>query len=169
MSANSGYTNVRNSEESFDLFPLIDNGVEHSFLASSDRRPCTSRVSLSTWLTSASLSNEQKQAFLIQLSHEELNSLYEHQIAVYGLHPPSKQRTLSDRPQDLSEETYKPTCDCVEPPPDPNAPLPIYAPYAGLFATSEAAKRHRKRIRVAPKSQAPDVDRVKRYGRKLAV
>jgi hypothetical protein len=169
MPAISGYTNIRNSEEPFDLFPLLDNNVEHSSLVSNDRRPYTSHISLSTWLTSASLSNEQKQALLTQLSHEELNRLYEHQIAFYGLHPPSTQRRLSDRPQDLSEETYEPTNDCVEPPPDPNAPLPIYAPYAGLFATSEAAKRHRKRIRVAPKSQAPDVERVKRYGRKLTV
>lgn len=140
-----------------------------SLLFFDDRRPHTNGVKLSTWLTSPSVSNEQKQAFLTQLSHEELNDLYEQQIAAYGLHPPSASRTTSTKSQDLSEETYKPMDECVEPSPAPNTPSPIYAPYAGLFATSEAAKMHRKRIRVAPKSLAPDVERVKRYGRTSAV
>ncbi|KAF2034437.1 hypothetical protein EK21DRAFT_49483, partial [Setomelanomma holmii] len=50
-----------------------------------------------------------------------------------------------------------------------SAPTPIYPAYAGRFTTSEQARQHRKRSRVPPKSQAPDIERVKRYGRQYWV
>ncbi|KAF2131966.1 hypothetical protein P153DRAFT_277556, partial [Dothidotthia symphoricarpi CBS 119687] len=50
-------------------------------------------------------------------------------------------------------------------PPDSNASPPIYPAYTGYFQTSADAKRHRKRTRIAPKSDAPDIQRVRQHGR----
>ncbi|KAL1796974.1 hypothetical protein ACET3X_005514 [Alternaria dauci] len=60
------------------------------------------------------------------------------------------------------EET--PEADANAPPPPPG-PQPIYPAYTGKFQSGPDARAYRKRNRIAPKSLATDVDRVKRYGR----
>jgi hypothetical protein len=50
------------------------------------------------------------------------------------------------------------------PPPPP--PHPIYPPFTGRFKDAAAARSFRKCSRLAPKSQATDIERVKLYGRK---
>jgi hypothetical protein len=69
----------------------------------------------------------------------------------------------------LDQDTYVPVIDVNEPTRDPNAAPPIYPPYASRFITSEQARLHRKRVRIPPKSDATDIDRVKRYGRTWAL
>jgi hypothetical protein len=69
----------------------------------------------------------------------------------------------------LDQDTYVPVIDVKEPTRDPNAAPPIYPPYASRFITSEQARLHRKRVRIPPKSDATDIDRVKRYGRTWAL
>jgi hypothetical protein len=69
----------------------------------------------------------------------------------------------------LDQDTYVPVIDVKEPTRDPNAAPPIYPPYASRFITSEQARLHRKRVRIPPKSDATDIDRVKRYGRMWAL
>tara|TARA_R110002003_G_scaffold73_14_gene6931 strand:+ start:10742 stop:11455 length:714 start_codon:yes stop_codon:yes gene_type:complete len=69
----------------------------------------------------------------------------------------------------LDQDTYVPVIDIREPTRDPNAAPPIYPPYASRFITSEQARLHRKRVRLPPKSDATDIDRVKRYGRTWAL
>jgi hypothetical protein len=66
----------------------------------------------------------------------------------------------------LTEENYVPQIENEMPEPAANAPLSAHPPFSGLFSTKEQAKRHRKRVRVPRKDNAPDVERVKRYGRK---
>jgi hypothetical protein len=67
----------------------------------------------------------------------------------------------------LTEANYLPLIEHDESSTDPSAPAPLYPAYAGHFQSAEHARRHRKRSRMPPKSGAPDVDRVKRYGRKF--
>jgi hypothetical protein len=69
----------------------------------------------------------------------------------------------------LDQDTYVPVIDVKEPTRDPNAAPPIYPPYASRFITSEQARLHCKRVRIPPKSDATDIDRVKRYGRMWAL
>jgi hypothetical protein len=128
---------------------------------------------VSTVLRSSSLDDDQKLAFLVSLAPEKLNRLYEDNMAFYGLprrrSAPgalSAPEAPSCAPGELSEGTYRPLVRYTVPSPVPGAPRPIYGAYVGYFATSADARRHRKRIRVPPKSQAPDVERVKRFGRK---
>jgi len=128
---------------------------------------------VSTVLRSSSLDDDQKLAFLVSLTPEKLNRLYEYNMAYYGLsrrHSAPGALSAPEAPMsvpgELSEGTYQPLVRYTVPCPAPNAPRPIYGAYVGHFSTSEEAKRHRKRIRVPPKSQAADVERVKRYGRK---
>ncbi|KAI4653909.1 hypothetical protein J4E93_001677 [Alternaria ventricosa] len=51
------------------------------------------------------------------------------------------------------------------PEPDPSDPQPIYPAFSGRFKTGAAARAYRKRARVPKKGPAPDVERVKKYGR----
>jgi hypothetical protein len=82
-------------------------------------------------------------------------------------HSTSAYPTLSDLYQ--MELSYKPIYDFTGQPEPPNAPAPVYAPYAGHFATSAEAKEHRKRIRHTPQQKniqdTEDLDMVKRIGR----
>jgi len=54
------------------------------------------------------------------------------------------------------------------PEPNPEYPpfQPIYPAFSGRFKTGAAARAYRKRARVPKKGPAPDVERVKKYGRK---
>ncbi|CAN9280798.1 unnamed protein product [Alternaria alternata] len=68
----------------------------------------------------------------------------------------------------LNENNYTPIAWKPQPDVDPNAPpppQPIYPAYTGQFQSGPAARAYRKRNRIAPKSLASDVERVKRYGR----
>jgi hypothetical protein len=82
-------------------------------------------------------------------------------------HSTSAYPTLSDLHQ--MQLNYKPVHDFTDKPKPLNGPAPIYAPYAGHFATSAEAKQHRKRIRHTPQQKniedTEDLDRVKRIGR----
>jgi hypothetical protein len=64
---------------------------------------------------------------------------------------------------------YQPVYDFTGQPEPPNALAPIYAPYAGHFATSAEAKEHRKRIRHTPQQKnikdTADLYTVKLIGR----
>ena len=117
-------------------------------------------------MNSPSLDNEQKLAILKQCPHPVLNRLYEQHMAAHGLRQPSTARTSLPKTNDLNEENYQPLITDNEPSPAANAPRPIYPAYAGHFMGAQDAKMYRKRIRIAPKAHAPDVERVKRYGRK---
>ncbi|KAF1947253.1 hypothetical protein EJ02DRAFT_334409 [Clathrospora elynae] len=77
--------------------------------------------------------------------------------------------TVPSNTETLNEDNYMPLDPYDEPSPDPQARRPLYPMYGGHFQTAQAAKTHRKRTRVAPKSNAPDVERVKRYGRQYWV
>jgi hypothetical protein len=66
----------------------------------------------------------------------------------------------------LNQDTYEPLIFYPEFEDEPDAPPRQYPTYAEHFKTAGQAKRHRKRIRVAPKKNATDIERVKRYGRK---
>ncbi|KAH7078586.1 hypothetical protein FB567DRAFT_450203 [Paraphoma chrysanthemicola] len=72
-------------------------------------------------------------------------------------------------PEPPQEEPYAPLVDISILNPAPNDIPPIYPAYAAMFTTSEEAREHRKRIRVAPKTQLTDLERVKRYGRQYWV
>jgi hypothetical protein len=82
-------------------------------------------------------------------------------------HSTSAYPTLSDLHQ--MQLNYKPVHDFTDRPKPLNGPAPVYAPYAGHFATSAEAKEHRKRIRHTPQQKniehTEDLDRVRRIGR----
>jgi hypothetical protein len=82
-------------------------------------------------------------------------------------HSTSAYPTLSDLHQ--MQLNYKPVHDFTDRPKPLNAPAPVYAAYAGHFATSAEAKEHRKRIRHTPQQKniehTEDLDRVRRIGR----
>jgi hypothetical protein len=67
----------------------------------------------------------------------------------------------------LTEDNYVPLVQHEETFTDPAAPAPIYPAFTGYFRTGGEARQHRRRARMPAKSGAPDVDRVKRYGRKF--
>jgi hypothetical protein len=119
------------------------------------------RAHLPALMCSPILSGEQKLAILSNLPSFVLNNLYEHLTIHKRFRAPA-----SPISHGLNEETYSPLVVHDYPTPEPTAPLPIYPAYARHFTTSEQARSHRKRIRLPPKSQAPDVERVKRFGRK---
>jgi hypothetical protein len=118
------------------------------------------------------LDQKEKLYILQDMPENELNKLYNECIAAYGLEPPYMASTTTTTApsaiEDINESNYRPlNPDDEAPSPDPNAPPPLYPAYTGHFRTAQDAKRHRQRTRVAPKSKAPDIERVRRYGRKL--
>ena len=117
-------------------------------------------------INSTSIDNEEKVTVLSKCSHTVLNELYERHVAACG---PLKTPASTAQPrtfESLTEDNYLPLLEHMVPSPNPEAPTPIYPGYAGHFTTSEQARRYRKRARLPPKAQAPDVARVRRYGRK---
>jgi hypothetical protein len=82
-------------------------------------------------------------------------------------HSTSAYPTLPDPYQ--SARSYQPVYDFMGKPEPANAPAPVYAPYAGHFATSAEAKEHRKRIRHTPQQKniqdTADLETVKLTGR----
>ncbi|KNG44239.1 hypothetical protein DDE82_007088 [Stemphylium lycopersici] len=79
--------------------------------------------------------------------------------------PPPHAPIYTNGNSTLTEQNYHPLTQEGILPADPQAPRPIYPAYTGHFATGQEARQHRKRRRIAPKSSAPDLERVKRYGR----
>ncbi|KAF1841421.1 uncharacterized protein K460DRAFT_291747 [Cucurbitaria berberidis CBS 394.84] len=98
-----------------------------------------------------------------------LNRLYEQYMATHGIQKPSTASTFPPKDGDLTEENYQPLVTSNEPLPDPEAPRPVYPAYTGYFMSAHDAKAYRKRIRITPKEHAPDVERVKQYGRQYWV
>lgn len=93
-----------------------------------------------------------------------LNSLYEQYFALRN--PYSRPALPAALPETLGGVNYQPLIDKqYEHLPGSEALQPIYPAYTGYFQTSTEAKRHRKRTRIAPKSNASDVQRVKQHGR----
>jgi hypothetical protein len=121
---------------------------------------------LSVLMNSPTLDDKQKFAILTSFPPSVLGEAYERHIAAHGpLQIPGSTRYPRTF-EGPSEETYLPLVEHAVQSPDPTAPPPIYPKYAGHFRTSEQARRYRKRARLPPKAQAPDVERVQRYGRK---
>jgi hypothetical protein len=115
-------------------------------------------------MNSNAFSQDQKQSFMNNYATSQLDRLYAAHMAVCGF-----QRVTIAFPSatdNVTEDTYLPLDPNNGASPDPRAPRPLYPAYTGHFRTAQAASTHRKRTRVAPKSNAPDIDRVKRYGRK---
>jgi hypothetical protein len=116
-------------------------------------------------MNSDSYDQDQKRLYLNNLSTSHLDGYYVAHMAACGF----QRITVAHIPSNiLTEDTYLPldSNDDNSSAPDPRAPRPLYPAYTTHFRTAQAARTYRKRTRVAPKSNAPDIDRVKRYGRK---
>jgi hypothetical protein len=117
------------------------------------------------------LDETEKLHILKGMPEKELFKFYNKCIATLGLKPPymaSATTTVPAAIEDINEINYRPLLpDDEAPSPDPNAPPPLYPAYTGHFRTAQDAKRHRLRTRVAPKSKAADIERVRRWGREL--
>jgi hypothetical protein len=150
-------------EKSFDpleFFVSSSNPATQQVLHPTDHDLRDIRIHLPGLINSPGLSDEQKIAVLSSFPSFVLDDLYEH----FG---PNRLclASTSSNPDGLTEATYTPLISVNDSAPAPTAPQPVYPPYARLFTTAEQAKRHRRRSRVPAKSQAPDIERVKRYGR----
>lgn len=122
---------------------------------------------LSELMKTPSLSSEQKIAILTSFPPSVLDAVYAWQVATSGPLRISAPQNVSRSHFEDSEEAYTPLrMGAVPSPQQPSATQPIYPKYVGYFSTSEQARRFRKRARLPPKAQAPDVERVRRYGRK---
>jgi hypothetical protein len=77
------------------------------------------------------------------------------------------QRTLSpfEGEPHLNEDNYTPKEQHDHSFVEPNAPQPVYPMFVGHFKSGSEARKFRKRVRYPPKTNASDVQRVKRYGR----
>lgn len=121
---------------------------------------------LSELMKSPSLSDAQKLAILTSFPPAALVAVYERHIATKGPLRISASPTFSHAFHGPNEDTYLPLKMYAVSSPDPSAPPPLYPKYVGYFTTSEQARRYRKRARIPPKAHAPDVERVRRFGRK---
>lgn len=124
-------------------------------------------VAVSNLARSPYINNGHKLAILSGFPAVELNTLYDEHMAAYGLHQPPLTNALLANANAFAEGPYNPLIDVTDLAPNPRGPLPAYGAYTARFMTSESARAYRKRSRVSPKSNAPDVDRVKRFGRKF--
>ena len=117
-------------------------------------------------MTAPYLDDEQKVAILRQCPDTVLNELFFRALVERRgclqpeIPPPPKETTV--------EGAYAPDLkESEQPPPNPDAPKPIYPAYSGRFQTALEAKAFRRRTRVDPKAGAPDVEHVKLHGRKF--
>lgn len=65
----------------------------------------------------------------------------------------------------LTASSYTPLPSVLAIQPEPSPPKTVYQAYSSYFRTSDEAKAYRRRPRLAPKSQALDIKRVKQFGR----
>lgn len=101
---------------------------------------------------SPNLTTQQKANILACIPEHLVNAMYS-----YNRVPKSQ----SDVDNKMSEYTYRPQVPHLMTVPVSNA----YPKYTGHFKTKEQAQSWRKRCRLPAKNQAPDVLRVKKYGR----
>jgi len=95
------------------------------------------------------------------MTEAEMDKTYHRIMRHYGFRPIASAIT-----EPLNENNYAPrTWDMDINRPRKNAPPPLYPAYTGRFQTGEEAKTYRQRARLPPKF-APDLERVKRHGRK---
>ncbi len=94
------------------------------------------------------------------------NTLTEHNYVPIAWEPEYDEDEDPDTPMDPNTpvDPIIPVDPNAPPPPPP--PQPIYPAFTAKFQTGPEARAYRKRNRVPRKSQAPDIERVKRYGRK---
>jgi hypothetical protein len=119
-------------------------------------------------MNSEAYEQAQKQSYMASYATSQLDRLYAAHMAACGFQRVTVAHTFpsATNGDNVTEDTYLPLDPNNGSSPDPRAPRPLYPAYTGHFRTAQAASTHRKRTRVAPKSNAPDIDRVKRYGRK---
>ncbi|KAI2476104.1 hypothetical protein Ptr902_10995 [Pyrenophora tritici-repentis] len=112
------------------------------------------------------------------MTEAQLDSTYHNIMLRYGFRrivpsgtEPVNTEPVSPEPVDepVDESSYIPRIWPSDVnPPRQNAPLPLYPAYTGHFQTREEARAYRQRSRLPPKL-APDLERVKRYGRQYWV
>ncbi|KAF1913555.1 hypothetical protein BDU57DRAFT_540965 [Ampelomyces quisqualis] len=108
-------------------------------------------------INSPILTQDQKTAILSSLPEAVLNDLYSN-VTIPGF-------AFVSSPSGMTESSYRPLIKHNEVSFSPSGPTPSYPLYSAKFRTTEQARRYRKRSRVAPKDQAPDLHRVRKYGR----
>jgi hypothetical protein len=116
-------------------------------------------------MNSPSYSQDQKHTFLDNHTTNQLDRYYAAHMNACGLRRFTRSYTIPSATDNITEDNYLPLDPNDGASPYPHAPPPLYPAYTGHFRTAQAASTYRKRTRVAPKSNAPDVERVKRYGR----
>ncbi|KAI4929734.1 uncharacterized protein J4E92_005400 [Alternaria infectoria] len=128
---------------------------------------------------SGELSPAQQAAAIAALSGKKKNAVYQDLMRSFGFQPAKPRAPVPEGA--LTEDNYLPIpwepeidedgyeiipIEFDAPEPDPSDPQPIYPAFSGRFKTGAAARAYRKRARVPKKGPAPDVERVKKYGRK---
>jgi hypothetical protein len=117
-------------------------------------------------MNSETYTHDQKLEFLESHATSQLDKWYGEHMTSLGFQRVTMAYTIPSATDNVTEDTYLPLDPDNEAPVDPQAPPPLYPAYTGHFQSAQAASTYRKRTRVAPKSNASDIDRVKCYGRK---
>ncbi|KAI4713377.1 hypothetical protein J4E89_002357 [Alternaria sp. Ai002NY15] len=127
---------------------------------------------------SGELSPAQQAASVAALSGKKKKAVYQDLMRSFGFQPAKPRAPVPEGA--LTEDNYLPIpwepevdedgyeitpIEFDAPEPDPSDPQPIYPAFSGRFKTGAAARAYRKRARVPKKGPAPDVERVKKYGR----
>ena len=130
---------------------------------------------------SGELSPAQQVKAVAALTAKKKDAVYQDLMRSFGFQPAKPRAPVPEGA--LTEDNYLPIpwepeidedgyeiipIEFQAPEPDPEYPPfePIYPAFSGRFKTGAAARAYRKRARVAKKGPAPDVERVKKYGRK---
>jgi len=131
---------------------------------------------------SGELSPAQQVKAVAALSGKKKNAVYQDLMRSFGFQPAKPRAPVPEGA--LTEDNYLPIpwepeidedgyeiipieFQALEPDPEYPPFQPIYPAFSGRFKTGAAARAYRKRARVPKKGPAPDVERVKKYGRKL--
>ncbi|KAI4956388.1 hypothetical protein J4E91_000599 [Alternaria rosae] len=128
---------------------------------------------------SGELSPAQQVGIIDALAEKKMDAVYQDLMRAHGFQPMVPTAVPSGA---LTEDNYLPLAwepevdedgneimaielNALMPSPSFPPLQPIYPAFSGRFKTGPAARAHRKRTRVPKKDGAPDVERVKRYGR----
>jgi hypothetical protein len=109
-------------------------------------------------INSGILTQDQKSAILAAMPEAVLNDLFQNAVTIPNV-------AFISSPSGMTENSYRPTIQHDQTTFGPPARMPVYPMYSGRFRTMEQARRYRKRSRVGAKDQAPDLYRVRKYGR----
>ncbi|KAI4637477.1 hypothetical protein J4E83_000293 [Alternaria metachromatica] len=129
---------------------------------------------------SGELSPAQQVKAVAALSAKKKNAVYQDLMRSFGFQPAKPRAPVPEGA--LTEDNYLPIpwepevdedgyeiipieFQALEPDPEYPPFQPIYPAFSGRFKTGAAARAYRKRARVPKKGPAPDVERVKKYGR----